>query len=800
MCKKNFFKLFGIIILSIITAFIFAACPEDDPTSDLTDIYGDVTISGYAFVGGELSVDTSDLTFRGDLRFNWVRHGENGGSVGTGSTYEIQPEDIGHTITVTVSSSGNSGSVTSLHTNTVPALGAVFGITGVPTWVSARASLLLTGSVVPPDATHQTITWSLVSGPSDAMFTGGNRLTTISPGIAVVRARIANGISNGVDFIEDFPISIMQRVTGIEGHASWALTDTPLALSGNVVPLNATNSDITWSLVNPGTTQAVVTDGTLLAESTGTVTVRATVVDGIGIGSNFSQDISILVNSGAFDQWITPITFTGTEYTVHLKNMIGNDIFLVKINTSDDSTPVPAQNTGRVLSGGVGVHGLQHEEMFLPMSEAHDINEALPPRSFHPQEDRYRSFVPPARLPQDRPRVLAEFVPPQLHDTRHFWIDANLGGSGQPRFESREATLLARGAHGNIWVVGNNTITQSQAIQLSDMFDIIYPATTNIMGYEYGKFPDQTPGGMDGDTHVQILVYNMSQGILGYFWALNWYGDQQAQDLWGWRSNESEMFSISASAVRSGIDSISSTLTHELQHLIHWNMKNVRRPRHDGAPGESPLWFNEMLSMMAEDVIAEMIGLTTQNSGHVIQKRIPLFLTRYYQRGVTEWVQEITSYSTKYAFGAYLLRNYGGAELLRRIMFNGLTGMDSITSALGEVNPGLTFLDVLRRYGEAFIFRGDLMPAHVNSFDREVTQTINGIEYTIFAFDIWNMFRWNSSSVRGPNVFNLSQRQMRQHSVMLHSPGAAWQNVSGERFITFERPVDPSIEFFLMVR
>jgi len=65
---------------------------------------------------------------------------------------------------------------------------------------------------------------------------------------------------------------------------------TPLTLSGTVVPTNATNKDITWSLVSGS---ATIAGNTITATAAGTIVVRATIVDGLGIEYDYTQTFNI---------------------------------------------------------------------------------------------------------------------------------------------------------------------------------------------------------------------------------------------------------------------------------------------------------------------------------------------------------------------------------------------------------------------------------------------------------------------------------------------------------------------------
>jgi hypothetical protein len=230
--------------------------------------------------------------------------------------------------------------------------------------------------------------------------------------------------------------------------------------------------------------------------------------------------------------------------------------------------------------------------------------------------------------------------------------------------------------------------------------------------------------------------------------------------------------------------------------MIHFNRKTVVNGRTSAA------WYNEMLSMMTEDVMADILGIPATNAAHPIQAEIPWFLGTYTEVGFSEWepddVTNNYSYSKGYAFGAYLMRNYGGADLLRRILANNTTDIASITAALNEIETGMTFEKAVSRFGEAMIYSGTSMPSDVFTFDKTVTRTITGYSYTLSAFNIWNTNRFSSSSY-GPEVYSLTQTSMRGHSVILQQD-SAWRNRSGNISITLNRPSNTNVELYLMVR
>jgi hypothetical protein len=144
------------------------------------------------------------------------------------------------------------------------------------------------------------------------------------------------------------------------------------------------------------------------------------------------------------------------------------------------------------------------------------------------------------------------------------------------------------------------------------------------------------------------------------------------------------------------------------------------------------------------------------------------------------------------------VRNYGGPELLKRILANNTTNIESISSALNEISRGLDFEQVLSRFGEALLYSGSLSPEGAKTFDKNVTGNVNGISYTAADFDIWNMRR-SSGNITGPLIFDLTPKDMRPHSISIHSANE-WKNRTGSISITLDRPGNPEIELYLMVR
>ena len=151
------------------------------------------------------------------------------------------------------------------------------------------------------------------------------------------------------------------------------------------------------------------------------------------------------------------------------------------------------------------------------------------------------------------------------------------------------------------------------------------------------------------------------------------------------------------------------------------------------------------------------------------------------------------NYSFWFAFGAYLMRNFGGVELLSKMTFNDVVNIESITLALNDLYPGLTYAQVFARFGEAIVFNRREQDSVV-TFDRAIDETFNGIRYTAPAIDIWNY--WGNT---GPDILDLTQRDMRPYSISVHSDDA-WKSKSGSFSITLNKPDDQNVMLFLMAK
>jgi len=236
---------------------------------------------------------------------------------------------------------------------------AVISITGVPTSGTAGTPLTLTGAVNPSNATNRSITWSVVSAGTTGATISGSTLNTTATGTVSVRATVVNGATATTNYTETFNITITNggggfvAVTSITGVPTSGTAGTPLTLTGTVNPSNATNRTITWSVVSAGTTGATISGSTLYTTAAGTVSVRATIVNGTTSTTNYTQNFNITITSGG-GSFVAVTSITG----VPTSGTAGTPLTLTgTVNPSNATNRtiawsiVSAGTTGATISG-----------------------------------------------------------------------------------------------------------------------------------------------------------------------------------------------------------------------------------------------------------------------------------------------------------------------------------------------------------------------------------------------------------------------------------------------------------------
>lgn len=143
-------------------------------------------------------------------------------------------------------------------------------------------TLQFTASVMPTNATNKAVTWTVIPGSGTATINSSGLLTAVSNGTVTVKATsVSNGAVNDQMNItlsnQAIPVSSI-TVTGEGGATTITSKGGTLQLSAEVLPADATNPAIAWSVEEIGGRASISDSGELTAEEDGTVRVRATSV------------------------------------------------------------------------------------------------------------------------------------------------------------------------------------------------------------------------------------------------------------------------------------------------------------------------------------------------------------------------------------------------------------------------------------------------------------------------------------------------------------------------------------------
>ena len=315
--------------------------------------------------------------------------------------------------------------------------------------------------------------------------------------------------------------------------------------------------------------------------------------------------------------------------------------------------------------------------------------------------------------------------------------------------------------------IKKHEVTQEMVDKLSAAFlkpgddNDIYEWVTNICGAPWGAhnytycIPDTN------DIHILLEDIDNDNsdtgGVVGYFWAVNNF-KKSTYSI----SNEKLMFVIDSVmfAAKDGNtweitdywpEELISTLAHEFQHMINFYQKEFVQDNSSG----SETWLDEMLSQCIEDIVADKIKAdgprgvlysdkTAGSSGNQYG-RLPLY-NQYNDISLTKWLPEniaLRSYSNSYAFGAYLIRNYGGTELIKNMVQNSGTAKDCVENGVKNCGYGtISFAELLSRFGAANLLSDRLMTPEGYSFNTGdwYSSTANGYSYNLGSINLFNYY------------------------------------------------------------
>jgi uncharacterized protein YjdB len=140
------------------------------------------------------------------------------------------------------------------------------------------------------------VTWSIIDGTGQATISSSGLVTAVSNGTVTARATASDGsgvYGQLVITISSQIISVTRiDVESTKGETAITTDNGTLQLNVTIIPYNATNQIVTWSIIN-GTGQASISSsGLVTALANGIVTARATANDGSGVFGELSITIT----------------------------------------------------------------------------------------------------------------------------------------------------------------------------------------------------------------------------------------------------------------------------------------------------------------------------------------------------------------------------------------------------------------------------------------------------------------------------------------------------------------------------
>ena len=494
--------------------------------------------------------------------------------------------------------------------------------------------------------------------------------------------------------------------------------------------------------------------------------------------------------------------------TVNISNATsGKTLYFVRRNTG--SQTISSTNT-RTLTAASQRQSSSTSRDFLELDEELPNLQKGFAGCFIPEQIDLKNYASSARLASvsSEPAISAK-----VGETKNIYVDNNTDISN---FVQKSATLRAVGTYCYVWVVDDfysstaaeNKVDSAIAQKYADAFDKMYPMITNVFGKEsdkiyYYKWCNMENYSSTG-TKINIVVYdigndyslseNQQCGIVGYFYAKDYFFNYSKD---GVTSNNGKYFYIDSGYANSNFDTTISTLAHEFQHMVNYNQKTVLKNLDSGQ------WYNEMLSMLCEDMMQEYLEIKDEDSP---KARTKVFNAHYYYSGISEYnsKKQICSYATAFSFGSFIARNFGGAELVQKISQNSYVDNDSITNAVNSLNgTKYTYDDLFEKYLLALFGNS----TYTHNKDARCTlkynfgdNNSNPYEYPMTAYNIFEYsFPVNEEEYYGPAIFKYDAKSVElraENGILIHRIGTF---SSSSLSVSFSSGTD-SEKIYLIIR
>lgn len=171
----------------------------------------------------------------------------------------------------------------------------ISGFAGCNSISRDKGTLQLETQITPSVATDKLVTWSLINFTGQATINQSGIVTAISNGTVTAKATANDGsgvfgtmeitISNQLVTVKSITVSSETGSSSINANRG------TIQLSATVLPSDAVNKTISWSVQNGTGKASISASGLLTAISNGTITATATANDGSGVSGSLQVNI-----------------------------------------------------------------------------------------------------------------------------------------------------------------------------------------------------------------------------------------------------------------------------------------------------------------------------------------------------------------------------------------------------------------------------------------------------------------------------------------------------------------------------
>ncbi|MCR4938911.1 MAG: hypothetical protein K5930_02220 [Treponemataceae bacterium] len=345
------------------------------------------------------------------------------------------------------------------------------------------------------------------------------------------------------------------------------------------------------------------------------------------------------------------------------------------------------------------------------------------------------------------------------------------GDSGS--WSSISATLRAVGDYCYIWIAdtnysnsssvnNDNKLNMTQIQTLAANFDSLYQIETAVLGDSYKTNPNSNTY-INPQRKISILFYdinndydqNATGGTFGKFWPNDFYKTNVGSGTIS-LSNEMELIYVDAHFTDKYPQIIISTIAHEFEHMLYYVNKTMIK-------STNPLtWFHELGAMMTEDLLATYIQgeySSFNPAKDSTMGRMREMNSYYYDGGITNWNTEtdqksFNTYARAGIFGCWLLRNYGGVKLLRQLIQNDYTAVESIQAAFSTLGYSDTLNQAFTKYALSFA----QPDAESYTLNKTSSSSFSSYSFPLLAINPWD------TNYKGYEIDSENQRSWLQYT------------------------------------